>query len=347
MMMFKIIILTTFSLIFLSGSSYGKEVKQIQYWESYKKQFLQKDGRIIDYHQKSISHSEGQGYGLLLALDFNDEISFKSIWLWTKNNLQRSDDNLFSWSWGKDENNNWQVLDPNNATDGDVLIAYALMLAAKKWSEKTYHLEALDITQSIVDKLQITVNKKIFLLPGEYGFTDKKHVRLNPSYQILSAYDLFSTHSNHKTWIKIKQDANWLIQQSFNEATNLPADWLWFDLQSGALIKRSPQFGYEAIRIYLYQFWEKKRTIYWSPQTMFEFFEKNDFIYSQFEFSNANKQYPYSALSGIYQIYALQAKQMGRIKLANKLHEKALEKLLQGKQEYYGYSLFLLAGMTI
>ena len=191
------------------------------------------------------------------------------------------------------------------------------------------------------------VNKKIFLLPGEYGFTDKKHVRLNPSYQILSAYDLFSTHSNHKIWIKIKQDANWLIQQSFNEATNLPADWLWFDLQSGALIKRSPQFGYEAIRIYLYQFWEKKRTIYWSPQTMFEFFEKNDFIYSQFEFSNATKKYPYTALSGIYQIYALQAKQMGRITLSKKLHEKALEKLLKGKQEYYGYSLFLLAGMTI
>ena len=248
-------------------------------WLDFKSQFIQHDGRVIDLRQNSISHSEGQAYGLLLAVNFDDKKSFDSIWKWSKDNLQTREDNLFSWSWGKNEQQVWQVLDKNNATDGDVLIAYALMLAAKKWQQTDYLVKAKQITQSILDTLTVKVGKRTFLLPAEYGFVKKDNVRLNPSYQILAAYRLFAEQTNNKLWSTIEDDARWLIEQSFDEKSGLPADWLWFDQMTGHIVKKSNQFGYEAVRIYLYQLWESERNDFWQPWEMFERFLKSGVLY--------------------------------------------------------------------
>ena len=45
-------------------------------WEHYKKTFISNDGRVIDYYQEQCSHSEGQGYGMLLAVRHNDKETF-------------------------------------------------------------------------------------------------------------------------------------------------------------------------------------------------------------------------------------------------------------------------------
>ena len=41
-------------------------------WHDYKERFLLQDGRIIDTYQHNRSHSEGQGYGMLLAIANRD-----------------------------------------------------------------------------------------------------------------------------------------------------------------------------------------------------------------------------------------------------------------------------------
>lgn len=45
-------------------------------WGDFKQQFVSSDGRVIDSTNKGISHSEGQGYGLLFAVYFNDRETF-------------------------------------------------------------------------------------------------------------------------------------------------------------------------------------------------------------------------------------------------------------------------------
>jgi len=65
-----------FSIIFMhSAASAG----QLDYWGEYKSTFLSDDGRIIDYFQDKISHSEGQGYGMVLAVVYNDKATFEKI----------------------------------------------------------------------------------------------------------------------------------------------------------------------------------------------------------------------------------------------------------------------------
>ena len=52
-------------------------------WEAYRSRFVEDSGRVVDNANGNISHSEGQGYGLLLALAASDRRSFEQIWSFT------------------------------------------------------------------------------------------------------------------------------------------------------------------------------------------------------------------------------------------------------------------------
>jgi len=48
-------------------------------------------GRVVRRDQGSDTVSEGQAYGMLIALSVKDEKSFDSLWRWTEKNLQKRD----------------------------------------------------------------------------------------------------------------------------------------------------------------------------------------------------------------------------------------------------------------
>src|SRR5262249_45176384 len=72
---------------------------QSDLWASYKSLFVSADGRVVDTGNGRISHSEGQGYGMLLAESNADQATFSQIWNWTTQHLSRSEDHLFAWRW--------------------------------------------------------------------------------------------------------------------------------------------------------------------------------------------------------------------------------------------------------
>ena len=53
-------------------------------WLPWRDRFITADGRIVDDANRNISHSEGQGYGLLLAVMAEDRAAFDRIWSFTK-----------------------------------------------------------------------------------------------------------------------------------------------------------------------------------------------------------------------------------------------------------------------
>ena len=61
---------------------------------------------------------------------------FERIFDFTRNQLLIRDDGLAAWKW--DPNANPHIVDVNDASDGDILIAYALGLAGKAWDEPRY-----------------------------------------------------------------------------------------------------------------------------------------------------------------------------------------------------------------
>jgi endoglucanase len=105
-------------------------------WEAYRSRFVEDNGRVVDTANGNISHSEGQGYGLLLALAAADRRSFEQIWTFTFTELLIRDDGLAVWKW--DPASKPRVTDRNNASDGDILIAYALAKAGTAWQEPRY-----------------------------------------------------------------------------------------------------------------------------------------------------------------------------------------------------------------
>ena len=68
-------------------------------WEAFKSLYVSPDGRVVDTANQDSSHSEGQGWGLILAEAFDDEASFNRILGWTRRELRRPFDNLHAWAW--------------------------------------------------------------------------------------------------------------------------------------------------------------------------------------------------------------------------------------------------------
>jgi len=51
----------------------------IKNWERFKTRFISAEGRVIDTGNGHISHSEGQGVGMLLAVAHDDQTTFENI----------------------------------------------------------------------------------------------------------------------------------------------------------------------------------------------------------------------------------------------------------------------------
>jgi len=105
-------------------------------WQAYKTKFLDPGGRIIDDGNGNVSHSEGQGYGLLLSVLAGSPADFALIWAFTRTELLVRNDGLAAWKWSPGTKPH--VTDFNNASDGDILIAYALGLAGQQWNRRDY-----------------------------------------------------------------------------------------------------------------------------------------------------------------------------------------------------------------
>jgi len=126
-------------------------VKDHKDWGAFKSAYVTADGRVVDTGNGGISHSEGQGYGMLLAEAHGDRATFDHLWGWTGVNLMRDDVRLFRWRY--DPKVGAAVADPNNATDGDIFIAWALLRASRRWKEQSYANDSRAIRAAIAQRL--------------------------------------------------------------------------------------------------------------------------------------------------------------------------------------------------
>lgn len=314
-------------------------------WSDYKAGFISNDGRVIDYYKGDISHSEGQGYGLILAVLNSDRATFEKIWNWTRDNLQvRKGDKLFCWSWGRRPNGRWQIIDYNNASDGDILIGWALYLAWEKWKEPRFKEAAREIVSAIRTELTISEQGKLFLLPGYYGFYDAKKVVLNPSYLVLRAFEDFSRCDSPLFWKKVVQSSKEFLKSLRFGQWLLPPDWAFFDRKARSFFpfKRGPCFSWDAWRVFLYGSWVKEPALMKGFQYLFEYFEKNGYLPQSVDLKK-DKVSLKSASAGVYAALASYALAFGREKAAQKLFGVANGKVVHQGRDYFSASLYLLS----
>jgi endo-1,4-beta-D-glucanase Y len=140
-------------------------------WDSWKAAFLQSDGRVVDGLQQQASHSEGQGYGMLAATLFKDEAAFRLMLNWTERHLAIRPDPLLAWRWLPGEAT--PVPDRNNASDGDLFYAWALVRAAQRFDNRSYLTRATEIAQQLAANCVVAMpgaSDRTVWLPASVGF---------------------------------------------------------------------------------------------------------------------------------------------------------------------------------
>lgn len=223
-------------------------------WEYFKQRFITPEGRVIDDANHDVSHSEGQGYGLILAEGLDDLETFERLWNWTDKNLSCRVDHLFAWRWVPNEG----VLDKNNATDGDLFIAWALSLAATKWQRPLWQERAAQIARDIRTKLCIESNQGILLLPGMLGFRKKEGVVINLSYWVFPAFEELHKIDPSPQWKRLADNGVALIRKARFSEHRLPPDWLLVTKSKVEVAREmSADYGYNAVRVPLYLAWAR------------------------------------------------------------------------------------------
>lgn len=312
-------------------------------WSEYKAHFIAEDGRVIDRANKGITHSESIGYALFLSLKNNDMDSFYKIQRWYKDNLTLNKSGLLGWKWGKDSDDSWRMLDLNNATDGDLWIAYDNLLMYEKTHDSKYKDEALNHIKSIKKYLLYDLNNRLYLLPGENGFVKNEYLEINLSYYLFFIFDKFKEYDNDIVWVRIKEDGLKLLEESKFTPLQLHPDWIKVDKNSSKImLSKNSSFGYDALRI-PYNILKsniKNKNKYLEPYKNYrESMKKANTVFGVVDLHNGNINiYNYSLAH--LSIYNMLDKYFNYSESLNDEVNKFKEKM---KDDYYSYSIYLLA----
>lgn len=222
-------------------------------WQQFKSKHVKSDGRVVDKANGGISHTEGQGVALLAAATVGDRAGFDSVLGFTRK--MKRPDGLYSWKC----NGKGQVSDVNNATDGDLYIAWALCRAYKQFGTAAYLQEAVAVASAIRKNCVVQSLHGTVLIPGKDGFIRQMAGRptpvLNPAYWVFPAFNELNEIDPSPTWGACTKTALEVLTYAHFGKYELPADWLLMTDPVMPWPDRPARFGYDAIRVPLFLYW--------------------------------------------------------------------------------------------
>jgi endoglucanase len=275
-------------------------------WEQYKKEYIE-DGtfRVLDKQKENITTSEGQSYAMLRAVWLDDKTTFDNVWKWTKDNLQREDNKLFSWLFGKLPNGGYGILTDqggqNTATDGDVDIALALVFASARWNQSEYLGDAYVIIDAIWENEVVMVNGKPYLAANNLEKDAPSTMVLNPSYYAPYAYRIFANLDPKHDWMGVVDTSYEVLDKSMTLALDkqssaiIPPDWVFINKKTGEITaptgnNLTTNTSFDALRvpwrIYLDWTWYQEPRAQQTLKKMTFFtseFEENALLYTAYE----------------------------------------------------------------
>lgn len=224
-------------------------------WEAWKSAYLLADGRVVDRLQQNASHSEGQGYGMVLASEFADQDAFRRMFDWTERNLAIRPDGLLAWRFLPDQMD--RIPDHNNATDGDLFYAWGLLRAARRFNDRAYMTRATDIARVLAEKTLVQSpagDGTLLMLPAVHGFQHDGRVVMNPSYLMpLAMRELAAATGVPALAVAAQQGEALTLRLA---ETGLVPDWIEVSATGiGPAAGFSAHTGYEAMRVPLFLIW--------------------------------------------------------------------------------------------
>ena len=224
-------------------------------WSEYKHRFIQKDGRVVDFKNGGITHTEGIGYALYFAYKMGDDATFKRIYKWGKENIKKNRYGLPGWKWGENKRNHrWGMIDYNSASDANLWIVYSLLLMYEQTDYKPYKKDA-DKMIDAIKRNHIMHNSNLsFLLPWEKYIAEKYEWKINPSYFVFEIFEYLADYDGDKIWKELIKSSQIVLKHSRFSPLELNPDWTIYDLGKKQYILHpdNTTFGYDAIRIPLF-----------------------------------------------------------------------------------------------
>lgn len=193
-------------------------------------------GYLIDTGNDDV-RTEGQSYGMMMAVQRNRQDIFDKIWAWTKRYMWHSEGQYVGYfAWSCDLDGTHRAEGP--APDGEEYFAMALFFASHRWGDREapfdYSVQARDILHHCVHQKELTGgegdpmwdpnNYQIRFVP-EAEWTD-------PSYHLPHFYDLFALWANEEDrpfWKKAAEASRRLIPMSAHPVTGLTPEYSEYD----------------------------------------------------------------------------------------------------------------------
>ena len=180
--------------------------------------------------------SEGIGYGMLLAVYFDDRTTFDGLWKYAKAHFNAN--GLMGWH--VDANGNFVGTGGSGAaTDAEEDMGIALIFAVKKWG--AYEQEAKTFLNNMYNT---EVEKGTYVLkPGDsWGGSNVT----NPSYFAPGYYRVFAEFTGNQEWLKVADKCYEILDKCRNSSTGLVPDWC--NSNGGQASGQGYDFKYDAIR---------------------------------------------------------------------------------------------------
>lgn len=241
------IVLLVFALLWLGAA--GKEPLAPADAARLAQQFLDRypaDGGRIEGDEGD-TVSEGQAYGLLAALVADRPQTFDAVWAWTMQHLVR-DDGLLAWHW-----QGGAMADAQPATDADLDVIWAALLAAQRWDRPDLVRTAERMAEAVLTHETVVVGGRRALAAGPWAVAADRAV-VNPSYLRPDPTARLAEVTGDQRWRQLTRDGMAMLETLMAGPPRLPPDWAVVTADGPAPIgtpddpAAEPVFGYEAGR---------------------------------------------------------------------------------------------------
>jgi endoglucanase len=179
---------------------------------------------------------EAVGFGMLIFAYMGDKTNFDGLYNFYKTNCDSNAGNMMGWIGQCGGNSNC------SASDGDVDVAFSLIIASWQWPDEDY----LEKAKSVITNLKKVVTPCDNLLALQMGITGKTVYNgcsgVDISYYNPAAFREFAKVTGDSTWAQLADDTYTILNAGANATTGLVTD-----RQS---VSGSPNgnYGYDACR---------------------------------------------------------------------------------------------------
>jgi endoglucanase len=177
--------------------------------------YLTDGGRIQRTDEGGDTVGEGQAYGMLIAAALGDQSRFDGIWSWTQAHM-RGADGLLAFHWA-----NGRIVDPTPASDADLDVARALLVASCRFERSDLRQEAIGIGRAILNHETSRAGSLQILIAGPWAHQGSA-LAFNPSYVDPATLGALATASGDLQFRTVATDSTQIVDQLTKP---LPPDW--------------------------------------------------------------------------------------------------------------------------